>query len=1448
MKIIYTLFFLFLANFSVKAYLIEKEHIGDFEYYGESYAYSYYPDEYRFPLTLTFSVTKKMAVEISNCSSKGYFVTYMSLDGKEIFSECEYAKGYKEGTFVLTPGNYTIKTYGTAMDGEECYIDVSLETSRPEGCIKGEDNPINIGNLLPGESKSHIVDTYDYIASYNNNDLCVDIFYYLSLLENTELIISNDASFSVDIELLDTNMNLIKKIDNANLKTTLRRGDYYVVIKNNSQNDGILKTEFINLSSDEAFFDDSNYCVFQQGTWNYNHRQTATLLKPTSGEGEVKLTSKNSIIKNEYFDGLGRPFQTVQKEITRKEADLVTYYEYDDTGRGYRTWLPTPIENNKGSFVSDFNNKAVSYYNDNNPYNESVYETSPLNRVIKSFGPGDRWHSAGKGIETSYLTNTNSGVFCVTNYEVSNEGILTKKGIYNPGELFVEKTTDEDGNPTYTFTDKIGQMVLSRQINKVNGTDQYHDTYIVYDSFGNKRYVLPPMIEDNITQENLDLYAYTYKYDKMNRCIEKKLPGCEPIRMIYDMADRLVMAQTGNQKDGNVWLVNKYDKIGRLLYTSEVKVLEDIEQLREDLMGYVMVEKFSSDSYGPPMENTGYSRKYFDVHPTTLLTVNYYDDYEFLKLLSQKDSDELTYKEKGGYGKRYKNAKGMLTGTRVYDLSNTKKYTVTSYYYDDKGQEIQVISTNHLEGYEKNYYKRSFTGVVQEHLHEHTANGKDKITEIYKYDYDHAQRLLKTIYQLNDNESVTLSENDYNELGLLKSQNIHGGKDISNYKYNIRGWLTDIAGKNLAQTLRYNDSNRKNYYNGNISEMILSIESEKSALGLTQDYSLGFEYDYDGLSRLVATGHTVRSGLTIGGITNTIEYDKHGNIIRLQNLGLMHPGIYNARNLEVLDDLIISHNGNQLKNITDLVYYNDAIHKGVMQFVDGVDEDTEYEYDANGNLIKDLNQGISTINYNILNLPKSIYFDGGYRTDNHYDASGRKYQVKYLTDWKNNIGISPGTEIGGGVRDSIPTTIGPGYPGAGGGSLIRPQNISVLPPGESIGGGGVSTMPRYIVKNTMDYCGNIIYKDGKLDRILTSAGYVDKDENNNFVYHYYIRDYQGNNRVVMNQDGGVDEINHYSPQGVLWSSYQPNGPLFPPVHEDRQPYKYNGKQIDRMYGLNWYDYSSRWYNSVLNVFTSIDSHAENYYHISPYAYCGNNPIKYIDPDGMDYWSTNDPRQIERFLNSLKNLSGPRHMNSFDYSGWTHVEDDTFVGNLTYNDETKTFLTSYGYVVGDEVFCRGISIKAAYDNGLSAGILTSSDDWYEKASGRLNNFNAEFEVLTAGVGATIKGAKLGIGLAVNAFKSNNFRKNLIRLTGHAPTGAHAHHIFPQRFRRNFARSGINIHDPRYGVWWEKTDHLKNAYDYNEVWRDFFNKNSNPSKSQILEKGRSIMAEFGIPIIF
>ena len=81
-------------------------------------------------------------------------------------------------------------------------------------------------------------------------------------------------------------------------------------------------------------------------------------------------------------------------------------------------------------------------------------------------------------------------------------------------------------------------------------------------------------------------------------------------------------------------------------------------------------------------------------------------------------------------------------------------------------------------------------------------------------------------------------------------------------------------------------------------------------------------------------------------------------------------------------------------------------------------------------------------------------------------------------------------------------------------------------------------------------------------------------------------------------------------------------------------YQYSGKELDRMNGLDLYDFHARQYDPVLGRFTTPDPLSEKYYHLSPYAYCASNPLRYIDPTGMEIFINDENSQKEFKLSML----------------------------------------------------------------------------------------------------------------------------------------------------------------------------------------------------------------------
>ncbi|HLP04034.1 MAG TPA: DUF6443 domain-containing protein, partial [Paludibacter sp.] len=520
---------------------------------------------------------------------------------------------------------------------------------------------------------------------------------------------------------------------------------------------------------------------------------TSPVTDPTALVDNGSSQNSNSTIQ--YFDGLGRPTETVQKGITPTGKDLVALTEYDGVGREYLHWLPV-ANAGSGAYVdaATFKTNAGSFYstvaNDSYPYTTTEYEASPLNRVTGQYGAGAAWNNptSPKKVKTEYGTNAASEV-AYFHVDGSSQLVRGADG-YAASTLYKTTVTDEDGKTTAEYKDKQGRVVMVRR-----GADV--DTYWVYNDLGQLAYVLPPLAADNMTATTpfadtdpyLKKYGYLYKYDGRGNCIEKRLPGCEPIHMLYDQADRLVLSQDGNQRLKTQWTVTKCDVLGRVLYTGVLN--RDITQEERDLVaGGVIVETAVT---GNSFQNIGYTAATFNTDFAPL-SVNYYDDYGFMSVLPQDKQQALGYQAKDGYSKAYPeaatdavglNAKGLLTGTRTYILDGSGNYTSTAMYYDDKSRVVQTRSTNHMSGYDKVYNQYNFAGQVTKSLTEHSSYAKSLVTELYTHDYDQAGRLLKTRYKFNNNPEIALSDmtaaGSYDELGRLAARKRHGGADTESF-------------------------------------------------------------------------------------------------------------------------------------------------------------------------------------------------------------------------------------------------------------------------------------------------------------------------------------------------------------------------------------------------------------------------------------------------------------------------------------------------------------------------------------------------------------------------------------------------------------------------------------------------------------------------------------------
>ncbi len=421
--------------------------------------------------------------------------------------------------------------------------------------------------------------------------------------------------------------------------------------------------------------------------------------KPVSG---VKQTTV-------YVDGLGRPIQTVQKQISPNLKDMVISNLYDEFGREAQKYLPyeatataagTDVTNDGNFKLNAFQQQAAfsqsQYPGQTYFYGQTYFEPSPLNRVTESFAPGNSWVgtvSDGNlanhhSIRTDYLTNSTSDsvrIWVVNTSSSSGAGNVNGQvftyatsGIYSEGQLYKTVTYDEHAKQTIEFKDKEGKTVLKKLQLAGTVTDSHSGwlcTYYVYDEYNNLKLVIPPRAVElayanswSLTYNSslINELCFIYYYDNRNRVIAKKVPGSGNVSMVYDM---LVM-QDSNMSVQNKWLVTEYDNLSRIVKTglwTNTRSRFSHQGAAKSMAIYPVADSLLSN---------------FE-----LLTENFYDNYDWVAAngnifsTTRDDEADIHFITASNSSAPYaqpmtqtSDTKGMLTGTYTKVLGTSSQY------------------------------------------------------------------------------------------------------------------------------------------------------------------------------------------------------------------------------------------------------------------------------------------------------------------------------------------------------------------------------------------------------------------------------------------------------------------------------------------------------------------------------------------------------------------------------------------------------------------------------------------------------------------------------------------------------------------------------------------------------------------------------------------------------
>ena len=756
-----------------------------------------------------------------------------------------------------------------------------------------------------------------------------------------------------------------------------------------------------------------------------------------------------------YFDGLGRPIQSVDKQASPLQNDMVSFNVYDPSGRESITYLPYTSSSHTGLYKTDAVGEQSSFNSGLFPseqyyYGQAAYEPSALDRVVESFAPGNSWVGANHGVAKQYQINNTADSVVIWSINATVGSLPLNAGNYASSTLYKDVTIDEAGHVTVQYTDLQEHLVLKKvQIasNPATGPSGWLNTYYIYDTIGNLRFVIPPAATQWLQNNGWSFTAagaaqmaanlcFRYEYDYRSQLNIKKVPGAGEEWLVYDLRDRMVMTQDSNLRSQGKWIAKQYDN-----------------QNRPDSAG--LITDNHNLSYH---QNLAATSAYYPVvasYPYQLQREFFYDNYNWVPsgvgLSSSMNTSSTgngsyfitSYNTAPNYSvpiTPFPIVRGHETGKMAYIVGSTTGQTVTSvYFYDDRNRVIQLESINISGGVDVMTSQYDFIGEPLRRLWNHTKNGlpaPQQHSILSKYTYDPSFR-LKTIFKNIDGAAADqlIDSMQYDELGRIRAKYLGNNVDSLLFAYNIRGWLIGINPNYVAGTangyfgmeLGYDKPTSvapgNTYSNPGYSGTIAGTVWKTAGSGVNRKY----DFAYDLVNRLTAANFSQYNGsgfdksANIDFTVSNLSYDLNGNILTMTQKG------YTVGGSNAIDSLAYSYaNGgtsNQLATVTDAANNSTSL-LGDFHYDPANKTSTDFAYDGNGNIKSDNNKRIDSIGYNYLDLPQYVHVKGKGNVSYTYDAWGQKWR-KTITDSlsKHSTTIS---YIDGIVYDQIDSINNPG--------------------------------------------------------------------------------------------------------------------------------------------------------------------------------------------------------------------------------------------------------------------------------------------------------------------------------------------------------------------------------------------------------------------------------------
>jgi len=872
-----------------------------------------------------------------------------------------------------------------------------------------------------------------------------------------------------------------------------------------------------------------------------------------------------------YFDGLGRPIQTVVKKgslVTNPSApassaaavDLVSAVVYDEFGREQRKYLPFAANNagsnpsiNDGLFKLNPFHQQTQFYNAqltgqtgetnvgpnslNWAYGQTTFEASPLNRVLERFAPGVSWVGSSSqaaendrhAIKTKYYLNTltDSVVMWSVTDVINDFGTYTFTGPYPVNELYKSITVDDQGKQVIEFKDKQGQVILKKVQNTAtadNGSGSGYTgwlcTYYIYDDFNRLRAVIQPRGVEVIVPAAFNAPAialilggqcFRYEYDARNRLIRKKVPDGGEVRMVYDARDRLVLSQDRNMRLGyKGWIYTQYDDLNRTVATGFIPDLTNYDNL-----AFHTNAAWSSTNY-PDLSNyteDEYTHNFYDNYTwrndySNPLRDTYYDAYDIY--LQSPSNSQWPYPQPNVQSN---NITGLLTGTRTKVLStNTYLYTVN--FYNDKARLIQTLATNITNGEEHTTLQYTWSGqllVTTQRMRKAGNNNPQTHVVVTTMAYDDLGRILSTKKYLHSY---------FNNTGehLYKADQV-----VVQHEYDALGQLKK---KTLSPTGGAAGGSLESVnYDYNIRGWMLGVNRDYAKDSNSTTNHFGFDLAYD------------KKNLSVNGVSDPYA----ANLFNGNVAGMLWKsgGDNRVRRYDFTYDAVNRLTNAYFKQFTGSTFNLNA----------GIDfSATGLSYDANGNILTMNQRGwkpggsvvIDSLLYNyyaysnkLLNVIDRVN-DTATRLGD-FRASGMYMQT--LPGGKTNSTVDYSYEANGHLASDKNKDM---ENGIAYNQLQLVRYVQVKAPGGKIKGGITYTYDaqgnklRKVVSDssvnpvkttTTLYLGGCVYENDTLQFISQEEGrlryvkrrFLNGDTAYQFQYDYFLKDHLGNVRMVLTE-------------------------------------------------------------------------------------------------------------------------------------------------------------------------------------------------------------------------------------------------------------------------------------------------------------------------------------------